>query len=190
MDKFELEYRSFCENCLLLKDKKLVLYGTGRMTATLLEKNRDFQIVGLCDREPEKIGETLYGLPILSERQAEETGDVVVINTAPAYWHTIFSRIRHWKLPIYYKNGQRAIEHETDIDKNPYWNVTEKKLTEQIAAHNVISFDIFGTLVLRAYCSDSDLFRILDRLTEEIFPGFSEKRKRAGTMAGSDADIH
>ncbi|SKB66082.1 hypothetical protein SAMN06296386_103239 [Lachnospiraceae bacterium] len=160
------------------------------MTATLIEKNKDFNIVGVCDRYDEKIGDKIFGLPILSQQEAEHLADVVVINTAPTYWNTIFTRIADWKVPVYYKNGQRAILENRNYKEDEYWNVCEKDLNKKIQDADIISFDVFGTLVKRIYSNDIDLFRLVEeKIVDEISFDFVNMRKQASVLAGKNATL-
>ena len=65
--KFDYEVENFNAQFEKYKDKNVVLYGTGRMTATLVNRIKGFKIIGLCDREKSLIGEEKYGLPVLSK---------------------------------------------------------------------------------------------------------------------------
>lgn len=38
------------------EDKKIVLYGTGRMTATLVPRVKKHHIIGLCDKDDNMVG--------------------------------------------------------------------------------------------------------------------------------------
>ncbi|WP_157752302.1 hypothetical protein [Pseudobutyrivibrio ruminis] len=188
-DKFDMEYERFCNDCADLVEKKIVIYGTGRMTATLVEKNDKFHIVGLCDRDAEKIGSELYGMRVLSQAEAEKMADVIVINTSPSYWNTIYSRIKDWNIPIYFKNGKRAIIEERDIASNSYWEIKENKLINEIRKYDVISFDIFDTLICRQYCNDIDLFRLIEKKTRCNDIDFVSMRKSGAARAEVNANL-
>lgn len=66
----------------------------------------DFNVVGFMDRDQDKIGTLIYGLPILKKEDAEEKADLVIINTVESYWKIIFARIQDIQLPVYYRNGR------------------------------------------------------------------------------------
>ena len=94
LSKFDLEIQEFKCAFEKFKDRKIVLYGTGRMTATLVGGIGDkYQIIGLCDREDSQIGNEIYGKPILKKEEAEKEADLLVINTDATYWNTIYKRI-------------------------------------------------------------------------------------------------
>lgn len=105
--KFDYEIEEFTKNFHSKRDKKIALYGTGRMTATLLERLQGYHIVGLLDRDPAMIGKEFYGVKILSRKEVEEQVDLIIINTSESYWNTIYQRISDWNIPVYYRNGKR-----------------------------------------------------------------------------------
>lgn len=183
--QFADEVERFVKIFSTFRGKRIVLYGTGRMTATLLQGLTGFQIVGLCDRDKNLAGTMLYGLPVLTQKQAEEQGEILVINTGESYWTTIYKRIQGWKLPIYFTNGQRAKLPNTDERKFPHWEKSYAELRYIIRAHDMISFDIFDTLVMRKVFLPIDVYRImeerLDRQTGKK-THFQEVRQRASRL--------
>lgn len=183
--KFDYEVENFNAQFEKYKDKNVVLYGTGRMTATLVNRIKGFKIIGLCDREKSLIGEEKYGLPVLSKQEAEEKADILIINTSATYWNTIYHRIKNWNIPIYFLNGELAIEQIKDRTNEQYWKTSMKQLKVLIDKHEVVSFDIFDTLVMRKVLFPIDIFRLteiqLDRLYG-IKTDFTSIRKRAAAM--------
>ena len=106
-----------------MKDKKIVLYGIGRYTATLLAGVSDFNFVGLMDRDENNLGKVMYGLPVIDVHEAEKTADLVIINTAETYWHIIYNRIKNINIPVYFLNGEIAKDDVINqYEYNPYWN--------------------------------------------------------------------
>lgn len=185
--KFDIEIEEFKENFSKYKSKNIVLYGIGRMTATLVGALSDYNIIGLCDRNKDLLGSIVFGKKIIDREQAERDGDILIINTAPAYWKTIFSRISDWDIPIYYRNGQKAfIEDEIADVNNPYWSRSLFELRKRINDFEVISFDIFNTLIQRKYLSESDLFQIIQERcpVNKLKFTFAIERKRAASEAG------
>lgn len=160
--KFDYEIEAFEEAFQALKNKKIVIYGTGRMTATLISELRGFNIVGLCDRDENLVGSVKYGKPILSQAEAELQGDIVIINTDSTYWNTIYKRIQKWNLPIYYRNGERATENEK-MDKDcPYWKSSLQELEQKLEHYEIISFDVFDTLILRKVMFPFDVLGMVE----------------------------
>lgn len=107
-DKYQIEIDEFRERFEAYKNKRIIIYGIGRYTATILNGIKDYSFVGLKDKDPENAGKTSFDLPILSLEEAEEKGNLVIINTSETNWDVIYNRIKDIKIPVYYKNGQRA----------------------------------------------------------------------------------
>ncbi|MEG0688744.1 MAG: hypothetical protein RR466_08650 [Hungatella sp.] len=145
MDVYQSEFVEFEKNFKNFKKSKIVLYGIGRMTATLLPMLQEYRIMGLMDRDETNIGKCYYNQLVLSEEEVEKQADLVIINTAQTYWKTIYKRICNLEIPIYYLDGSIArIEPEQNqYETLDYWKTSYAELEEKIEAHDVISFDIF-----------------------------------------------
>ena len=70
LDEFEGRFKNY-------KNLRIILYGIGRYTATLLEGLKDFRFVGLMDKDPANVGKIMFGLPIVDKETAEEIADMV-----------------------------------------------------------------------------------------------------------------
>lgn len=156
------------------KKNRIALYGLGRYTASIITSMEGYQFVGLMDRDPDNVGKMIYGIPVISELEAEVKADLIIINTAEAYWDTIYNRINHLKTPIFYRNGQRARVKDKDYSykKLEYWKSSYSELRVIVNQYEVISFDIFDTLIMRKVYSPMDVFRLMDQkldLKGEIF---------------------
>lgn len=108
MDRAEQEWCFFKENFVDFTDKKIVLYGVGRGTANLVSKNDVFEIVGLMDKDQTNVGIVMYGLPVLSLKEAEKRADMIIISAPETYWRLIYKRIQESKIPVYFRNGEKA----------------------------------------------------------------------------------
>lgn len=188
--KFDYEVEAFEKAFADKRDKRIVLYGTGRMTATLLERLEGFNIVGLLDRDESAAGTLMYGKEVLDREKAESSADLIVINTSEAYWNVIYERISDWGIPVYYRNGEPAHNDAADLDSCGYWQKNAEELRALIAQADVVSFDVFDTLLMRRVIDGMDVFRIVaDRLREEYgaeADGFVQYRKKA---AGASDDV-
>ena len=81
-DRYQMEAERFKKAFLKLKEKRIVLYGIGRLSATLIPRIKGyFDIVGVMDRDASNIGKNVFGLPILSLKDVEEKADCIIINT-------------------------------------------------------------------------------------------------------------
>lgn len=180
--KFDYEVEAFESAFKEMKESKIAIYGTGRMTATLLSRLKGFHIVGLLDRDINMIGKEMYGVKIISREEAERTADFIVINTSETYWNTIYQRISDWEIPIYFRNGERALKDFClEHSEEAYWEKNYTELWKKVQNYEVISFDIFDTLVMRKVYSLIDIFYIIEKnFRRELENGFSfvEVRKK------------
>lgn len=184
--KFDYEVEAFEEAFWDKKELRIAIYGTGRMTATLLKNLKTFRIAGLLDRDSSLIGKEMYGFRILSKEEAEKNADIIIINTSETYWRTIYKRIQNWRVPVYFRNGARASKEFLHESKdNLYWQKSSVELEKKMEQYDVISFDIFDTLIMRKVYLSTDIFNIVERiLWKELGKGFSfvESRKKAASV--------
>ncbi|MEG0214632.1 MAG: haloacid dehalogenase, partial [Hungatella sp.] len=78
MDVYQSEFVEFEKNFKNFKKSKIVLYGIGRMTATLLPMLQEYRIMGLMDRDETNIGKCYYNQLVLSEEEVEKQADLVI----------------------------------------------------------------------------------------------------------------
>lgn len=178
MNHYEKEKNDFEVNFQDYKEKRIVLYGIGRFTATLIPLLSNWNIVGLMDRDQDKVGTYIYGLPILTVSEAEGSADLIIINTSASYWNLIYQRIKNIKIPVYFRNGERA-EDIAFQEKVEYWDSSYEQLQALIDSHNIISFDFFDTLFLRKVYMASDIWEYVgDSFNNETIKNkFLELRK-------------
>lgn len=172
-----------------LGKKKIVLYGIGINTKAILTEIHDPNIIGLMD--PLSEGSVVLGKPVLSATEASQQAGLIVIVARPTVVPIIFDRIRDLEvthhIPIYNIEGKRLIEEEeTPFSSDlPYWNCNSEVLKQKIATADVISFDIFDTLLARDVLRPVDLFFFLERkLQKEGIPctSFAAQRSSAETQ--------
>lgn len=162
-EKYQMEIDNFIQRFALYKDLRIVLYGIGRYTVTLLENLKGFNIVGLMDKDPANLGRVMHDIPVVDISTAEQTADLIIINTAETYWDVIYNRIKEIRLPVYYLNGQRALPKESKKTENPFMGLSHPGLLAEIAEADVVSFDFFDTLFMRSVCNPHDIFRIMEK---------------------------
>lgn len=184
---------SFKHNFYKFANKKIVLYGIGIKTQTILNEI-NYNFIGLLDREPHNVGKTFFGLKVLSYEEAIEKADLIIILSEDIYFQTIFERIeflqKEHKIPIYFCTGQKAESRiiEEDLISNPYWNKNLEMLKTEIDKHDVISFDIFDTLVTRKIIEPAYMWRILGRLASNK-ENFLMDRVKYGLELGACAKL-
>ena len=150
--------------------KNIVLYGVGANTKTILTETEDNNIIGLMD--PLCEGSIVMGKPVFSIQEAARQASLIIIIARPSVVPIIFERIRELEvkhgIPIYNIEGERLIEREGAgaellISDIPYWHCNSDALKQKIAKAQVISFDVFDTLIVRDVLRPADLFSFLER---------------------------
>lgn len=177
-NKSELEIvREFEKHFDRLRYKKFILYGIGVQTKILLENLPGFVIDGLMDNNPNNIGRQVCGRKILSieEAAARAKDSILVIISKEENQEPIYNDLRplaaEHGLEVYFQNGMLAkgSEGRASIDDNPYWNEDASGLTAAIDAHDVVSFDLFDTLISRETVKPLDIFAIVERAVTDSF---------------------
>lgn len=183
-----IEESSFSTTFSSFRDKKIVLYGIGQLTAKVLSNEKDFNFVGLMDKDASKTGEYVYGLPILDLASAEELGDLVIINATEKYWNTIYKRISNCKIPVYFKNGVLASAfRQSNKYLASYWKKSEEGLLNVLRKYEVVSFDMFDTLVSRTVLRPGDIFELIDKKCDMPFAQI--RNKAVGDMSDSNYSL-
>lgn len=179
-DKYDIEADDFRKTFFDFRHLKIVLYGIGRRTLTLLPRIHDFNIVGLLDRDPQNIGKFFYDVLVFSLEDAEKQSDMIIINSDSSNYLSIYRRIRNTKLPVYYSNGKKASVsdlRDSHTNDDILWKADYYKIKDLIDKYPVISFDIFDTLIARKTADPSDLFEIMSKCYTAISKKKSDFKK-------------
>lgn len=172
--------------CRDYKDAKAAVYGLSPLTAELLERLDEYQVIGLLDGY--QTSGALYGKPILSIEEAIAKGvRLIIVAARPESCKIIAKRIgalckkRAVKLIDIYGNDlnapKKAAYSFADVP-----GVTKCELLDLIDSHDVISVDLFDTLVTRRTLFPADVYEIVDlRLKERgvVLDGFPKRRLEA-----------
>jgi predicted HAD superfamily hydrolase len=195
MDESIIKFlNDFRENFSDVKNKKIVLYGIGKLSALLVNELNEFNIIGLMDKDPGNIGKKFFperDIVVISSEEACTQADLIIIVSSEVYWDIIFERImplyKDYGIPIYFLNGNQAVKKEPKyINRNDsYWNSNQNLLYKAIDEHDVISFDIFDTLVMRKVVLPEDVF-LLTELRLKKNKDFFYYRKLAYEKAYND----
>ncbi len=187
---FKISADGFVKQFEKQKDKKMVLYGIGQYTASLLPKLSSFHVVGLMDGDDSNIGKTIYGYKVLSLEEAEKEADFIIINTSPFYWEMIFRRIQNSKIPVYYVNGALAERKPLSYIVDEKCKISFDAIRQKIDCADVVSFDFYDTLVMRLIYSPGDIFRITEqRIRNDMgreIPFVELRNKVAAELAGEE----
>lgn len=179
-------FKNNFENC---KTKKIVLYGSGQKLDMLIEHLFEFNIVGIMDKD-ENEGQR-YGKKYLTYYDVLNFNvDMIIVVADECAVPLIYRRISEFcsynHILLYDANGKNLFEslgkllYEIEDDK--YFYISEEQLMQEILQHEVISFDIFDTLVMRKVLQPIDVFELVeDRATKRgiSITGFKALRIKA-----------
>lgn len=175
---------NFKKNFSNLIDEPIAIYGLGPYTQVVLEKYPEFNIVGLMDSA--RIGEKVFGKTVINIDQADELGvkNIIIIARAsnvPIIYRRIAYICEEKQIVVFDINGrqQSFVESKDEVLKS-YSDITVEKINDIITKNEVISFDVFDTLLMRDVLYPRDIFLILEKkLCEEyggVFKDFAAKR--------------
>ena len=134
-------------------------------------KIKDYNVVGLLDRNKSNIGQELCDIKVIAIDNIEDKADIIIINSDPSNYEIIFKRISNMvSIPVYYSDGRLARIDENDMayQDNSYWSSSYNDLKRRIDNAQIVSFDIFDTLIMRKIFSPEDVFRLLGSRTKEL----------------------
>lgn len=164
--------------------QKIALYGLGTETGKALEElTGEFRIAGLLDSFKES-GE-LYGKPILSLQQVidMQVSQIIVV-ARPGSCKAIAKRmkgtcLRH-KIGLFDIRGKNLlVSNRVTYDFRHLNGVTREELIREAMGSDVVSFDLFDTLVTRMTLSYTDIFELMEYRVKEKgwrIPDFAKRR--------------
>jgi FMN phosphatase YigB (HAD superfamily) len=145
-----------------LNVRVVAVYGLGVVAQNVLQILNAFTVVGLMDKDPANGGKTIYGKPVLTEQEVVERGvQAIVIAATDIYWNTIAARLASFcgkaGIHIVFLNGTLADDAQEEPDPLGIVQGTRTSLEGEISKHEVISFDLFETLVTRLASRPDDI---------------------------------
>lgn len=175
------------------KNEKLVLYGTGLNAEAVVCNCKEYYIIGFMDQA--KTGKNICGLKVMSEKEVVDSGcKYVVIVARPSVHLIIYKRIQNWSeengiqvCDIYGNLIKEKIKKT--VCKSEYFDVSYDSLWEQILKHDVISFDIFDTLLTRKTYLPQDVFELVEWQTEDGH-AFFDVRNQPPKHLQANSDIY
>lgn len=166
------------------KDSKIAIYGLGTETKRVLnEIGQDLQIIGLLDGYREE--GRLYGKPIIPLQQAIECQvKLILVVARPGSCRAIVKRIGTIcidnQIALVDVRGRnlcatkKATYHFQGVD-----GISREQLMRQVREYDVISIDLFDTLIMRQTLFPIDIFEMVDcRLKDKgiVIKDFSKRR--------------
>lgn len=173
----------------------IVIYGTGLHTQEVLRNVSTERIKGLMDAA--KTGETIYGKKVLSYEEVAAIPDVyIVIIARNSVINVIYRRIEEFVLShgisVFDINGKRLCSDKINNMPKECFQIKETELLEKIERAEIVSFDIFDTLLCRCVMRPTDVFRLMDLSLNGKAYLFSLERTKAESQLqeGSNYSIY
>ena len=200
-DNWDIEQRAvaaaFQKGMASFQEEPIILYGIGKNTLAVLELTHGFTFAGLLDRDPDNVGKVIFGEPLLSLEEAAKVSKRIAIIARPNYVPLIHQRIRAFAeahgISIYDYTGKKLKPVQEDCDNSGLvlWNLGENELRSAIASHEVISFDVFDTLIGRRVLRPRDVFDLVERDLHHAgcTVPFAELRVQAEKASGYAASL-
>ncbi len=166
------------------KNSNIALSGLGIETQKLLGRlGEEYSIAGLLDGYKED--GTLYGRRIISFAEAVRCQvKLILVVARPGSCKAIAKRIKKDCLEngiaLWDVRGNNLCEEQrVSYDFADVSEITKKQLSEEICKNEVVSIDLFDTLIMRNTLFVTDLFEILDAKLKNRgieIPDFTRKR--------------
>ena len=164
---------SFRNNFTKYQNEKFAIYGLGKNTKVILDECTEFMVVALMDQV--RTGESFWGYPVLDVEGVRELGvrKIVIVATSvnvPVIFNRIAKKCEEYHIAVYDINGIRQ-ERKTKEYALPefYQNMREEALREKIDHCDVVSFDVFDTLLVRSTLYPTDVFCHMEKKLGDVW---------------------
>lgn len=177
----------FDEYFSAFKPLPVAVYGTGKNAELIVKHIRGYDFFALVSSD--SAGGTAYGKKIITIEEAVKRAGMILIAAIPSSTGIIYARIKDIvprEIPVYDMRGQR-LDGEEYYKNNAYWECRLCDLYGLVDSHEVISFDVFDTLIMRRILKPSDVFLVMENKIKKDkrgipFAGWrTEAEERAGT---------
>ena len=172
---------------IFVKENKVAIYGLGTETERFLNDNgKKLQVICLLDGFRDS-GE-MFGYPIMPIEQAIVSGvRLIIVVARPGSCKAIAKRIsdlcRENRVELYDVRGKDLLASvAARYDFSSVSGESREALFEKIYNTDIVSFDLFDTLVMRKVYSYSDVFELIDmelRKSGIAIPDFAKRRLSA-----------
>lgn len=189
LDNLNKEYvKKFHQHFACLSNKKIVLYGLGYRTGAIIESLGEvYNFIGLMDRDKDNIGKNYFGCRVLDDNEVISKADCIII-VSVSFYDVIYKRISYldteFGIPIYFPNGKKAelCKDECSYFSEEYSKLNLNKLKKQIDLYEIVTFDLFDTLLMRKVYSPDAVFDLVEAKLQQSGDkrkSFSHLRKKA-----------
>lgn len=143
------------------KNKRIAIYGIGKNSMRILTYCKSYNLSCVCAKD--HWGENFCGYQIISLHDAIKASDLMIIAATTHSTEVVYDRIKSHipeNYPVFNMQG-RNMTISCSYQDNIYWQRNLCDLKAAIDTHNVISFDIFDTLLVRRTLYPQDIFDLI-----------------------------
>lgn len=167
--------------------KKIALYGLGTETERFVSEHADSANINCLLDGFREDGE-IYGYPIQPISKAIDGGvEIIIVVARPGSCKAIAKRIgeicKENDVALFDVRGKDLLAKvSVKFDFSAVSGSTKELLLEKICKADIVSFDLFDTLIMRKVYSYTDVFAIVDlRLRQKgiVIPDFARRRLSA-----------
>ena len=165
------------------QDQKIAIYGLGVLTEQLLKCLEDYEV--LCLLDGYRTNGALYGKPILSmEEAAAKEVQLIIVAARPESCKVIARRVgdfckQHGMILLDIHGNDLCAPKQPTYHFDDISGTSKEQLKRLICTHDVVSTDLFDTLVMRRTLFPTDVFEMVAlRLAQEgiVIDDFPQKR--------------
>lgn len=186
----EYVVQEFQEHFGELKDQKIAIYGSGELTERVLEVCENSNIVCLFDSMVNgnslKYGKRLYHYKEIEYVKPEMIVVIARKKSTAEIYEQIQGICKNNKISLYDYQGNDLFHYYSGEEKKRRWleycHTTKEDLINQISEHEIISFDVFDTLIMRQVPKPDDIFEMIESELKNSrinIRNFTEVRKQA-----------
>lgn len=167
------------------KSQPIALYGTGNNAEMIIDNIKGYFIN--CVISLKDVGELFHGIKIVSLEEAIRTCKIIIIAAVPSSTSVIYNRICDMvpdDIKIYDMRGN--LQKKDNVRNNPYWKNNKKLLQNKIRENDIISFDIFDTLIQRRVLGLEDIWNSVEekiKINGINLSNFATLRRKAEKLA-------
>ena len=166
------------------RNKKIILYGTGRNTEAILSSCPELNVVGIADEKYE--GGYFHGKKILSKNDIINLGaDTIILGAQPDSAQSIYDRILEFcsvhKIAIYDMCGNSMCAYEQKMSEADtyYMNMSFNKAKNMLLKHECAGFDFEDVIAIADLSNEKYTFvpngtqfsdNVLDEWKRHVIP--------------------
>ena len=158
--------KNFVENFSRLKHKKIILYGIGPVTEILVNRLKEFNIIGLMDPNRSLQNKIIYKKKNLTFGNVVKAKPIIIIvakeNTSFQIYREIKDFVDKNDIKTFYLNGKSAFLKKNNFQIKNFKKFDIKKIKRKIKKSSYVSFDIFDTILNRKVIRPHDIFHLIE----------------------------